>query len=92
MKKIGFGVIGTGIVGGAWHAYVYGRLPQSKLAAVCDLDEQRANAAAQEYGPCAVYTDYRQLLGNPEVAAASNATPDQPHREIALAAAEAGTH
>ena len=92
MKKIGFGVIGTGIVGGAWHAYVYGRLQNSKLVAVCDLDEQRANDAAQKYGASAVYTDYRKLLENPEVEAVSIATPDYAHREIAVAAAEAGKH
>lgn len=92
MRRVGFGVIGTGIVGGAWHAYVYGRLPQSKLVAVCDLNEQRANEAAKKYGASAVYTDYRKLLENPEIAAVSIATPDQAHREIAVAAAEAGKH
>jgi predicted dehydrogenase len=92
MKKIGFGVIGTGIVGGAWHAYVYSRLPQSKLVAVCDIDEQRANETAKKYGASAVYTDYHKLLENPEVKAVSIATPDFAHREIAVAAAEAGKH
>jgi predicted dehydrogenase len=92
MKKIGFGVIGTGIVGGAWHAYVYSRLPQSKLVAVCDLDAQRAEDAAKKYGAEAVYTDYRELLANPAVQAVSIATPDFAHREIAVAAAEAGKH
>ena len=28
MNTTGFGVIGTGIVGGAWHAHVYHHLPQ----------------------------------------------------------------
>ena len=92
MKKIGFGVIGTGIVGGAWHAYVYSRLPQSKLVAVCDLDEKRAQDAAKKYGASAVYTDYRKLLENPDIKAVSIATPDFAHREIAVAAAEAGKH
>jgi predicted dehydrogenase len=92
MKKVGFGVIGTGIVGGAWHADVYSRMPQSKLVAVCDLNEQRANEVAKKFGASAVYTDYRQLLENPEIAAVSIATPDHAHREIAVAAAEAGKH
>lgn len=92
MKKVGFGVIGTGIVGGAWHADVYSRMPQSRLVAVCDLDERRASEVAKKYGVNAVYTDYRQLLQNPEVEAVSIATPDYAHREIAVAAAEAGKH
>ena len=63
MKQVGFGVIGTGIVGGAWHAYVYSHLPQSKLVAVCDLNEQRANEIAQKYGASAVYTDVWVSMG-----------------------------
>ena len=92
MEQVGFGVIGTGIVGGAWHAHVYATMPQSKLVAVCDLDEKRASEIAMKYGVKAVYTDYRKLLENPEVKAVSIATPDFAHREIAVAAAEAGKH
>jgi predicted dehydrogenase len=92
MEQVGFGVIGTGIVGGAWHAHVYATMPQSKLVAVCDLNETRASEIADKYGAKAVYTDYHQLLDNPEVKAVSIATPDFAHREIAVAAAQAGKH
>src|SRR5260221_12490600 len=92
MDKIGFGVIGTGIVGGAWHAHVYSRAPRAKLVAVCDLNEQRANEIGKKYGAEKVYSDYRKLLENPEIKAVSIATPDFAHREIAVAAAEAGKH
>lgn len=92
MEPTGFGVIGTGIVGGAWHALVYSRLPQSKLVAVCDLNEERAAEIAARHGVDAVYTDYRELLARPDIQAVSIATPDFAHREIAVAAAEAGKH
>ena len=92
MEQVGFGVIGTGIVGGAWHAHVYARMPEAKLVAVCDLDEGRASEIAKKYNVASVYTDYRKLLENPQVKAVSVATPDFAHREIAVAAAEAGKH
>jgi predicted dehydrogenase len=92
MEPVGFGVIGTGIVGGAWHAHVYANMPPAKLVAVCDLNEVRAAEIGEKYGAAAVYTDYRQLLENPEIKAVSIATPDFAHREIAVAAAEAGKH
>lgn len=92
MEPTGFGVIGTGIVGGAWHAQVYSRLPQSRLVAVCDLDAARAAEVAARYGVDAVYTDYRDLLAHPGIRAVSIATPDFAHRAIAVAAAEAGKH
>lgn len=92
MSQTGFGVIGTGIVGGAWHAHVYHRLPQSQLVAVCDLDEGRAREIAERYGVPHVYTDYRDLLARDDIAAVSIATPDFAHRHLAVAAAQAGKH
>ena len=92
MKRAGFGVIGTGIVGGAWHAHVYHHLPQAQLVAVCDLNEARAREIAERYHVPQVYTDYRELLARDDIAAVSIATPDFAHREIAVAAAKAGKH
>jgi predicted dehydrogenase len=91
-ELVGFGVIGTGIVGGAWHAHVYARHPRARLVAVCDLDERRAAEVARANGGATVYTDYRELLARPDIAAVSVATPDFAHHQIAVAAAEAGKH
>lgn len=92
MEQAGFAIIGTGIVGGEWHAQSYSRLPHAKLVAVCDLNEDRANEVAQKYGAEKVYTDYKDMLQNPDIHAVSIATPDFAHREFAVAAAEAGKH
>ncbi len=59
---------------------------------MCDLNEERAAEIASKYGVDAVYTDYRDLLADPSIQAVSIATPDFAHREIAVAAAEAGKH
>jgi len=91
MEPVGFGVIGTGIVGGAWHAHVYANSPGAKLVAVCDLNAERAAEVGNKYG-AQVTTDYRELLANPDIKAVSIATPDFAHRELAVAAAEAGKH
>ena len=92
MTKTGFGVIGAGIVGGDLHAQVYHRMPQAELVAICDLDEARAREVAERYDAPHIYTDYRDLLARSDIAAVSIATPDFAHREIAVAAAEAGKH
>ena len=92
MTKTGFGVIGTGIVGGAWHAHVYHNLPAAELVAVCDLDAGRAREIAERYSVPHVFTDYGDLLARDDIAAVSIATPDFAHREIAVAAAQAGKH
>ncbi|MCY3717417.1 MAG: Gfo/Idh/MocA family oxidoreductase [Chloroflexi bacterium] len=92
MEKVGFGLIGAGIVGGAWHAHVYHHMPRAELVAICDLNEARAREVADRYGVAHVYTDYRDLLARDDIAAVSIATPDFAHREIAIAAAQAGKH
>ncbi len=92
MNTKGFGVIGAGIVGGGLHAHVYRHLPQAELIAVCDLNEERAREVAERYAAPHVYSDYRDLLARDDIAAVSIATPDFAHRDIAVAAAEAGKH
>ena len=92
MSQTGFGVIGAGIVGGAWHAHVYHNMPNARLVAVCDLDESRAREIAKRYNAPGVYTDYRDLLARDDIAAVSIATPDFAHRDIAVAAAQSGKH
>ena len=91
MGKVGFGVIGAGILG-ANHAQVYSRLPGSELIAVCDSDAERAQAVAKKYGAQEQYSNFEDLLGNPDIQAVSIATPDHVHRDIAVAAAKAGKH
>lgn len=91
-ERVGFGVIGAGIVGGGWHADVYARHPRARLVGVCDLDAERADRVARKYGAPLATTDYRSLLARPDIVAVSIATPDFAHREIAVAAAEAGKH
>jgi predicted dehydrogenase len=91
MEKMGFGVIGTGLLGDQ-HAHVYSRLPGAELVAVCDVISERAQATAEKYGAQTYYTDYQELLNNPDIQAVSIATPDFAHRDIALAAAQAKKH
>ena len=91
MERVGFGVIGAGLFGEN-HALVYSRLPGVELVAVCDQNEARAKEVAERYGARGWYTDYEEVLADPEIAAVSIATPDFAHAEIALAAAKAGKH
>ncbi len=90
MHSLGVGVIGTGTWGSV-HARTYDSVDRVNVAAVADLDPERAQTLAADYGATA-YTDYRELLADDAVEAVSIVTPDFAHAEIALAAAEAGKH
>ncbi len=87
----GFGVIGTG-VWGETHLMTYASHPGARLACICDLNEELVTERAAAYGAESFTTDYTDLLARDDIAAVSIVTPDFLHRELVLAAAEAGKH
>lgn len=64
----------------------------AKLVAVCDIDFEKAKTVAARHGVEKVYQDYRELLAQDDIDAVIIVTPDQLHREMAIAALEAGKH
>jgi predicted dehydrogenase len=88
-----WGIIGTGTRGMWTHLPVLKSAPESKLIALCDVAEQRLSAAAGKVGnPVQTYADYQKLLSNPDVNAVVIAVPNFLHREMLLAALQAGKH
>ena len=79
--EIGFAVIGLGM--GKHHCMAITSAPGARLVAVCDVDEERLDSVAEEYG-CERYTDYHDLLKNDDVQVINVATPSGSHVEIAL--------
>lgn len=85
--NLAVGVIGTGVMG-AEHARLLRKATNgAHLAAVCDADEGRANAAAQG---AAVFTDAHALIASDKVDAVVIASPDATHAGYALACLAAG--
>src|SRR3954451_17510453 len=56
------------------------------LVAVCDVDEDHAGQAAEQFGGAKVYKDFRKLLERNDVQVVVNATPDHWHTLVNLAA------
>ncbi len=84
-------VIGVGHLG-VQHARIHASLAdegRSQFVAVCDLDDQRAHAAAVAHNTVST-TDWRALVG--KVDAASLAVPTESHCEIACELLNAGIH
>lgn len=90
MSKLGIGVIGIGRMGTVYANYVAMQIRDARLVAVADT---RANVLA-EYAASVpgvtTYEDYRDLLNNPEIHGVIVVTPTSTHREVVIAAAQAG--
>ncbi len=91
MEQVNLGVIGAGTWGEA-HARIFSSYPPANLVAVCDLDEDRARALAAKYGARKTFTDFHDMVQDPEIDAVGIATPDFAHCEPFVAACRAGKH
>ncbi|MDR0267502.1 Gfo/Idh/MocA family oxidoreductase [Paenibacillus sp.] len=91
MNKIRVGIIGAGSISES-HMNSYQKNPDAEIVAICDLNEDRAKAAATKYGAKQTYTDYNELLANPDIDAVSICTWNNSHAEISIAAINAGKH
>ena len=85
------GIIGAGTIS-AYHMNGYKALPNTKLCAICDLNAEAAKARAEEFGVEKVFTDYHDILNDPDIDAVSIVTPTFTHRQIVLDAIAAGKH
>lgn len=82
-------VIGAGVMGEN-HIHAVSDHPALKLAAVVDIDSDRATEVAERYDAQEALTDYEQALN--DVDAAVIATPESVHVEQASAALDRGVH
>jgi len=64
----------------------------SRVLAVCDINKDRLNKAAQRYPSIRFATDYHELLRNSSIDAVLISTPVSTHFPIAMEALKAGKH
>src|SRR3954468_15712626 len=96
MTNLNIGMIGYGFMGRA-HSNAYGKVNnffdlqyRPVLKAACGRDATSVNAFAAKWGYESVETDWHKLLERKDIDAIDICTPNNTHREIALAAAKAG--
>ena len=89
-KKVRVGIIGLGI--GRWHVESYLAIPEVRVAALCDIDEEKLKSAATRYGIAKVYTSYEELCQSTKVDALSICVPNYMHTPVAICALENGKH
>jgi len=85
------GVIGTGGIAN-WHAQLANAIPGIQIAACCDIRPDAAKTFAEKWKMPVHYSDYRELLESEKLDAILNATTDDAHCEVALAALQKKLH
>ncbi len=91
MNQIKAGIIGTGFIGPA-HVEALRRLGYVLVAAVAERDTALAQAKADELSIPQAYSDYHQLLADPEIQVVHNCTPNHLHFEVNRDILAAGKH
>ena len=90
--KVGVCVVGVGRAGMIHASNYRSRVPGAQLIALVDPSEDTAANACKELEIHKYYLDYNKALQDDEVDAVIIVTPTVYHKEIALAAANAGRH
>ncbi len=97
-KTINVGLVGQKFMGKA-HSNAYMTVakffdvdPQPVMKAVCGRDEAELAEFAQRFGWESYETDWRKLVARQDIGVVDIAAPANVHRDIAVAAAEAGKH
>ncbi len=92
MRKYKFGIVGCGSIAEIAHLPSIKKTPEAELEAVCDINPQRLREVAERWGAKATFTDYREMFEKANLDAVVIATPNNVHRNQAIAAAKAGIH
>jgi len=90
-SKVKYGVIGLGWFGEK-HCQTLAGIPQVELYALCTRTKSRLKALGKAFGVRRLYTDYNEMLADPELEAVSVVTMWDQHTAPALAALKAGKH
>jgi len=90
MAKLGIGVLGLGRMGKVYASHIARQLDSAQLVAVADPLAGVADSAAAALGGPRAFTNYHDLLALKEVEAIVVTTPTSTHREVVIAAAQAG--
>jgi predicted dehydrogenase len=91
MERLNIGIIGCGLIS-TLHAAAYEGNPKVRLHAICDLDEQLVAARKREWKVERAFTDYRELLADPNVDAVEVITPHKLHEQVTIDALDAKKH
>ncbi|MEN2984492.1 MAG: Gfo/Idh/MocA family oxidoreductase [Dictyoglomaceae bacterium] len=99
IPEIGIGILGYAFMGKA-HVNAYKKIPYiywppsgiPKLVALCGRSEEKVKESARRYGFQKYYTNWKEMLEDPEVQIFDNSGPNNLHEEPCILALKLGKH
>jgi len=90
MSQVNIAIIGLGF--GAEFIPIYQRHPQANMYAICQRNEESLNEMGDKHGVEKRFTNFDDVLRDPDITAVHINTPIPNHGEQSIAAMEAGKH
>lgn len=93
-KRLRIGIIGCGGIANGKHMPAQRDVDMADMVAFCDIIEERAQKAAEEYGTpdAKVYTDYSEMLKDDSIDVIHVLTPNKSHAQLTIDSLNAGKH
>ncbi len=94
MSRLRIGIIGCGSIANKKHMPSLKKINEVEMVAFCDIIEERAVKAAQDFGAegAKAYTDFDEMLKNEKLDVVHICTPNNMHAAATIASMEAGCH
>src|SRR5687767_3079054 len=89
-KKINVAIVGLGF--GAEFIPLYQRHPNANMYAICQRTQEKLDAIGNAFGVATRYTEFKDLLKDPNVDAVHINSPIPDHAEQSIRALNAGKH
>jgi len=90
-EPVRIGIVGVGAIGSV-HADALAKVPGAEVVALCDILPDRLREKGWRHGVDRLYEDYREMVSLPDIDAVYVCVPNRLHKEVAVAAFEAGKH
>lgn len=86
------GVVGAGAIATYGHIPAFQAIPGVEVAAICDSNLERAQAAATRFAIPHAFADYQEMIAKSDLNAISVGVPNALHAPVALAGLAKGLH
>lgn len=92
-EKVRLGIIGFGAQGGFYARLIAeGKVPNMDIGAICDVDQDKRDAAAEKHPGVRIFSDYIEMMESGDVDAVVTCVPHYIHPEMGINSLQRGIH